>query len=379
MKNAHLFDESQFYEPEPQQKSLKKATRSFYQESTGLSLTPEPFSNSSKDSLKLPEVQVEPWGTLRSIPWQSFGLSFPRQVFPGFFSAYSWGKRVSLCILRSPSSSWGLLVASAGQSGMIQSCRLFHRRWGQKNWAGPDSAPGPALKSEGRIKPAKNQNEFGPSGPLDLDPSHNLSFCLFKNECPATQRVSQTCNRIEMQAQNRLTSKQSSTPYWKKNPATSEKLVEHIVGFYWVSFSESKACLAPGVADTDMVEAAVEAPLEEAPGPGTEAIWTVIEIFIQWIKGVPCLPSQAGARLNQMTTKSTYSRMVKLNPNRPKRRRPRVGRESGPETIFLCGSHTWCCGSQWLSTERHPEDLFADSTDLRAVQVKWWLRKKIFP
>ena len=102
-------------------KIFKKATCSFYQESTGLALTPEPLSNSSKDPLKLPEVQVEPWGTLRSIPWQSFGLSFPRQVFPGSSLPTPEGKRVSLCILRSPSSSWGLLVASARQSGMIQS------------------------------------------------------------------------------------------------------------------------------------------------------------------------------------------------------------------------------------------------------------------
>lgn len=167
----------------------------------------------------------------------------------------------------------------------------------------------------------RNENEHSPSGPLDLDPSRNLSFCKARISFVASlatqtfflthrgkiiwpqarphraqhpksgeqlkrpkaqintahqaqwtwilatnsavlaivQQFRRHRNKIEMQAQSRLTSKQTSTPWWKKNSATSKKLVEHIVGFYWLSFSESMACLAPGVADTEVVE---------GPGPG---------------------------------------------------------------------------------------------------------------
>ena len=76
--------------------------------------------------------------------------------------------------------------------------------------------------------------------------------------------------------------------------------------------------------------------------------------FIQWIKGVPCLPSQAGASLNNMTASRTYSQTVKLNPHRPKRWQPAaVGRESGPERPSF-SVHTWCPGRQWPSNPYRP-------------------------
>ena len=141
-----------------------------------------------------------------------------------------------------------------------------------------------------------------------------------------------------MQAQNRLTSKQSSRPYWKKNPATSEKLVEHIVGFYWVSFSESKACHGHGWSSRG----------------GTTR------------RARPRHRSYLDGYWDFYSMDQRCDCMVCL--------RPRVGRESA----FFVGPIHDAVEVSGCQQRGHPEDLFADSTDLRAVQVKWWLRKKIF-
>ena len=103
-------------------------------------------------------AQVEPWGTLRPIPWQSVALPFPRQVSPGSSLPTHEGKG-SLYVffafhLHPEAWRW----PPQANLEWFKACRLFHRRWGQKNWAGPDSAPAQRSRMEKIKRPKTKMN-----------------------------------------------------------------------------------------------------------------------------------------------------------------------------------------------------------------------------